>query len=60
MKKLQSTVKVLKDKVILSEGNVEKLKGQKAQLLEEVENLVAARDEAFQVLGTSCRCNQSG
>ena len=45
--KLQSTVKVLKDKVILSEGNVEKLKGQKAQLLEEVENLVAARDEAF-------------
>lgn len=45
--KLQSTVKVLKDKVTLSEGTVEKLKGQKAQLLEEVENLVAARDEAF-------------
>jgi len=45
--KLQNTVKVLKDKVTLSEGTVEKLKGQKAQLLEEVENLVAARDEAF-------------
>jgi hypothetical protein len=45
--KLQGTIKVLKDKVSLTEGTVEKLKGQKAQLLEEVENLVAAKDEAF-------------
>jgi len=45
--KLQGTVKVLKDKVSLTEGTVEKLKTQKTQLLEEVENLQAARDEAF-------------
>ena len=45
--KLQGTIKVLNDKVSISEGAVEQLEGQKAQLLEEVENLVAARDEAF-------------
>jgi len=45
--KLQGTVKVLNDKVSISEGAVEELQGHKAQLLEEVENLVAARDEAF-------------
>jgi peptidoglycan hydrolase CwlO-like protein len=45
--KLQGTIKVLNDKVSISEGNVEELEGHKAQLLEEVENLVAARDEAF-------------
>ena len=45
--KLQGTIKVLKDKVSLTEGTVEKLKNHKAQLLEEVENLQAARDEAF-------------
>jgi chromosome segregation ATPase len=45
--KLQGTIKVLNDKVSISEGTVEELEGHKAQLLEEVENLVAARDEAF-------------
>jgi len=45
--KLQGTIKVLNDKVSISEGTVEQLEGHKAQLLEEVENLVAARDEAF-------------
>lgn len=45
--KLQGTIKVLNDKVSISEGAVEQLEGHKAQLLEEVENLVAARDEAF-------------
>jgi predicted nuclease with TOPRIM domain len=45
--KLQGTIKVLNDKVSISEGVVEQLEGHKAQLLEEVENLVAARDEAF-------------
>jgi peptidoglycan hydrolase CwlO-like protein len=45
--KLQGTIKVLNDKISISEGNVEELEGHKAQLLEEVENLVAARDEAF-------------
>jgi prophage DNA circulation protein len=45
--KLQSTVKVLSGKVSLTESAVDELEGQKAQLLEEVENLVAERDEAF-------------
>lgn len=45
--KLQSTVKVLSGKVSLTESTVDELEGQKAQLLEEVENLVAERDEAF-------------
>ena len=46
-KKLQNTIKVLNDKISLQENTVEELEGHKAQLLEEVENLVAARDEAF-------------
>jgi chromosome segregation ATPase len=45
--KLQSTIKILNDKVSLTEGSVNKLRGQKTQLLEQVENLKAARDEAF-------------
>ena len=45
--KLQGTVKVLNDKVSIQENTVEELEGHKVQLLEEVENLVAARDEAF-------------
>jgi len=45
--KLQGTIKVLNDKVSLQESEVEELEGHKSQLLEEVENLVAARDEAF-------------
>jgi hypothetical protein len=45
--KLQGTIKVLNDKVSLQENEVEELEGHKLQLLEEVENLVAARDEAF-------------
>ena len=45
--KLQCTVKVLNDKVSIQEGAVDELEGHKEQLLEEVENLVAARDEAF-------------
>lgn len=45
--KLQSTIKILNDKVSLTEGTVNKLRGQKTQLLEQVENLKAARDEAF-------------
>ena len=45
--KLQGTVKVLNDKVSIQESAVEELEGHKVQLLEEVENLVAARDEAF-------------
>ena len=45
--KLQGTVKVLNDKVSIQETAVEELEGHKVQLLEEVENLVAARDEAF-------------
>ena len=45
--KLQNTIKVLNDKISIQENVVEELEGHKAQLLEEVENLVAARDEAF-------------
>ena len=45
--KLQGTVKVLNDNVSIQENVVEELEGHKVQLLEEVENLVAARDEAF-------------
>jgi chromosome segregation ATPase len=45
--KLHGTVKVLNDKVSIQESNVDELEGHKEQLLEEVENLVAARDEAF-------------
>lgn len=45
--KLQSTVKVLSGKVSLTESALNELESQKEQLLEEVENLVAERDEAF-------------
>jgi chromosome segregation ATPase len=45
--KLQTTVKVLDSKVSITENTVEELEGQKAQLLEEVENLEAASDEKF-------------
>jgi len=45
--KLQSTIKVLDDKVSITEEVVEELEGQKVQLLEEVENLEAASDEKF-------------
>jgi len=45
--KLQGTIKVLNDKISLQESEVKELEGHKSQLLEEVENLVAARDEAF-------------
>ena len=45
--KLQSTVKVLDDKVFITEEAVEELEGQKSQLLEDVENLEAASDEKF-------------
>jgi len=45
--KLQSTVKVLDSKVSITESSVDKLEGQKAQLLEEVENLEAASQEKF-------------
>ena len=45
--KLQSTIKVLDDKVSLTEHSVESLESQKEQLLEEVENLEAAKDEKF-------------
>jgi len=45
--KLQSTVKVLDSKVSITESSVDQLEGQKAQLLEEVENLEAASEEKF-------------
>ena len=45
--KLQSTVKVLDSKVSITENSVYELEGQKAQLLEEVENLEAASQEKF-------------
>ena len=45
--KLQGTVKVLGDKVAITENTVEDLEGQKLQLLEEVENLEAASEEKF-------------
>ena len=45
--KLQSTVKVLDSKVSITESSVDQLEGQKAQLLEEVENLEAASQEKF-------------
>lgn len=44
---LQNTVKVLDSKVSITENSVEELEGQKAQLLEEVENLEAASDDKF-------------
>jgi len=45
--RLQGTIKVLNDKASLQENVVDELENHKTQLLEEVENLVAARDEAF-------------
>ncbi len=45
--KLQSIIKVLDDKVFVTEQTVGELEGHKAQLLEEVENLEAAKEEKF-------------
>lgn len=45
--KLQNTIKVLDSKVSLSENSVADLESQKLQLQEEVDNLVAAQEEAF-------------
>ena len=45
--KLQNTVKVLDNKLNITEQSVVDLEGQKSQLLEEVENLEASKDEAF-------------
>ena len=45
--KLQNTVKVLDNKVSLTEQTVDELEGHKSQLLEEVENLEASKEEAF-------------
>ena len=45
--KLQNTVKVLDNKVSLTEQTVDELEGHKSQLLEEVENLEASQEEAF-------------
>jgi len=45
--KLQGTLKVLDNKVSLSESEVEELRGVNGQLQEEVENLEASKDEAF-------------
>jgi chromosome segregation ATPase len=44
---LSNTVKVLNDKVVLTEQSKDNLKKQKNQLLEEVENLEASKEEAF-------------
>ena len=44
---LQNTVKVLDNKLTLTENTVGELEGQKSQLLEEVENLEASKEEAF-------------
>ena len=45
--KLQNTIKVLDSKVTISESQVEELAVEKKQLLEEVENLEASKEEAF-------------
>ena len=45
--KLQNTVRVLSGKLSLTEQALNELEGEKEQLLEEVENLVAEKDEAF-------------
>ena len=45
--KLQGTIKVLDNKVSLSESTLENLQGTNDQLREEVENLEASKDEAF-------------
>jgi len=45
--KLQNTVRVLDSKLTLTEESVDSLEGDKLQLLEEVENLEASKEEAF-------------
>jgi outer membrane murein-binding lipoprotein Lpp len=45
--KLENTVHLLNRKLQLAEENAEKLDGEKAQLLEEVENLQAISEESF-------------
>lgn len=45
--KLTNTVRVMDGKVNIAEGAAAEAKAQQAQLLEEVENLNAAKDEAF-------------
>ena len=45
--KLENTIKVLDSKLSLTEGTVQELEGEKLTLLEDVENLKAAKDEAF-------------
>jgi chromosome segregation ATPase len=44
---LENTVRVMDKKVSIAEGFASELETEKAQLLEEVENLEAAKDEAF-------------
>jgi len=44
---LENTVRVMDKKVSIAEGTAYELETEKAQLLEEVENLEAAKDEAF-------------
>jgi chromosome segregation ATPase len=45
--RLENTVRVMDKKVSIAESTASELETQKAQLLEEVENLEAAKDEAF-------------
>ena len=45
--RLENTVRVMDKKVSIAEGVASELETEKAQLLEEVENLEAAKDEAF-------------
>ena len=45
--KLHGTVKVLGGKLSLTEQTIDELEGQNVQLLEEVENLEASKEEAF-------------
>ena len=45
--KLQGTVKVLDNKVSITEASIEELEGVNGKLLYEVENLEASKDEAF-------------
>jgi len=44
---LENTVRVMDKKVSIAEGTAHELETEKAQLLEEVENLEAAKDDAF-------------
>jgi chromosome segregation ATPase len=45
--KLQNTVKILDNKLTLTEQSVDDLEGDKLQLQEEVDNLEASKEEAF-------------